>query len=158
MLRDGGWIDAHLALVTGPLWRDCHATPHSPTLTYLSRALILAQVNWTLLLHAVLPVEPHRLAEGTIATTARARVWRSAWSLLELLLPGDEYAALELLLHVALDPVSIKCYCEGRAEDAALAVDLDCVTTCLVQQLGEGRLVEHLVLKWSKFPICPIVA
>lgn len=108
MLRDGGWIDAHLALVTGPLWRDCHATPHSPTLTYLSRALILAQVNWTLLLHAVLPVEPHRLAEGTIAATARARVWRSAWRLLELLLPGDEYAALELLLHVALDPVSVK--------------------------------------------------
>lgn len=143
MLRDGGWIDAHLALVTGPLWRDCHATPHSPTLTYLSRALILAQVNWTLLLHAVLPVEPHRLAEGTIAATARARVWRSAWRLLELLLPGDEYAALELLLHVALDPVSVKCYCEGRAEDAALEVDLDCVTTCLVQQLGEGRLVEH---------------
>ena len=80
MLRDGGWIDAHLALVTGPLWRDCHATPHSPTLTYLSRALILAQVNWTLLLHAVLPVEPHRPMTSPCSTcsptsTRRSLMW-----------------------------------------------------------------------------------
>ena len=145
MLRDGGWIDTHLAFVTGPLWRDCHATPHSPALTYLSRVLILAQVNWTLLLHAVLPLESRRLAEGAgaIAATGRARVWGSAWRLIELLLPGDEYVALELLVHVLLDPVSVKCYCEGRSEAAALNVDLDCVTACLVQQLGEGRLVEH---------------
>ena len=193
MLRDGGWIDQHVDFLTKPLWRDCHTVPHSLTFTYLSRAFILSEVDWTLLLHTILPVEFWRemaflsekessLSEkgaslkekaslnektsslneettsqheskkspqleppthSSLHTTSRARVWRSAWSLITIILPGDEYAALELLLHVLLDPVSVKCYCEHHKEDAPLNVDLDAITECLVQQIGEGRLVEH---------------
>ena len=158
MLRDGGWIDQHVDFLTKPLWRDCHTVPHSLTFTYLSRAFILSEVDWTLLLHTILPVEFWRemaflsekessLSEkeaslkekaslnektsslneettsqheskkspqleppthSSLHTTSRARVWRSAWSLITIILPGDEYAALEVLLHVMLDPVSVK--------------------------------------------------
>ena len=59
------------------------------------------------------------------------------------LLPGDEFPAVELVVQGLLDPPAVKRFCEGRGAQAACAVDLDVVTQLLVQEVGEGALVEH---------------
>lgn len=51
--------------------------------------------------------------------------------------------ALQLILHVLLHPVSLRRYLEGTAADAPLRFDLDLLTDLLLQQLGDGRSVEH---------------
>ena len=135
LLRAPRWAARLLRLAAFPAFRARPAVPapHSAALTYLPRGFALAQAVAVRLLTAVLPdADPHR-----------GEVWRAGWHVARQLLPGDEFPAVELVVQGLLDPPAVKRFCEGRGPRAACAVDLDVVTQLLVQEVGEGALVEH---------------
>ena len=136
MLRDSGWLRYLQEFAIEDLWHNARFCPHSLSYSYLHRNMILAQIQSIILLHTILPLQKSQ-------TSPRAQVWKSAWQTIQLILPGDEYVALQFIVHVLLDPVSLKVYVENRSEEASLRFDLDCVTDLLIQQLGDGRMVEH---------------
>ena len=138
MMRDAGWVDSLLEFVIWDGWNRPITAPHSVSYTYVPREFILAQARGALLLLALLPLESSQASSST-----RAQVWKASWRIVRNILPGDEYVALELVVQALLDPTSIKLYVENRSADAPLFVDLDEVTSTLVQQIGEGSLVEH---------------
>lgn len=141
MLRECGWIDLLLSFSTHDFWESVKQSPHSITYTYLPRLFILSQVNALITLHTLLPTETSTMSD--LKQTNRYQVWKASWRVIQSILPGDEYVALELLIHVLLDPVSIKLYLEHHKEDASVSFDLDCLSELLMQQLGEGKLLEH---------------
>ena len=145
MLKQSGWLEQFQELAVRDVCGQVQSCPHSPSYTYLHRCLILAQVHASLLLHTVLPLPPlsSSPSPSTLTESPHAQVWRSAWTLVQSILPGDEYTALQLILHVLLHPVSLRRYLEGMAADAPLRFDLDLLTDLLIQQLGDGRTVEH---------------
>ncbi|KNB44205.1 RNA polymerase 2-associated protein [Blastocystis sp. subtype 4] len=136
MLRDSGWLMDLQDFAIQDLWHEAHYCPHSISYSYLHRNMILAHVQAIMILHTILPLQKNRSSQ-------RAQIWRAAWQTILSILPGDEYIALQLIIHVLLDPVSLKTYVENRSEEAALNFDLDTVTDLLIQQLGDGRIVEH---------------
>lgn len=136
MLRDTGWLMSLQDFALQDLWQEAHYCPHSISYSYLHRNMILAQVQALMILHTILPLQKDRSSQ-------RAQIWKASWQVILLILPGDEYIALQLIMHILLDPVSLKVYVENRSEEAALNFDLDTVTDLLIQQLGDGRLVEH---------------
>lgn len=161
MLRESGWIDVLMDFVKKDFWKEVQQNPHSITYTYLPRLFILSQVNSILALHALLPLEKENLQSN------HACIWKVSWNIIQSILPGDEYIALELLIHVLLDPACIKVYLEHHNEEGSVNFDLDCLTNLLIQQLGEGKLIEHsqalhcndyssrLSLRLLPYPISP---
>lgn len=133
VMRETDW-EFHLERFIGEeLWSPSQTCPHSASFTYLSRGFALAQAEATLLLHTVFPVESPR----------RAAVWRRSWRVIQSLLPGDEFIALQLLLRVLLDAASLRVVLEGRSPDAPLSFDLDVLSDLLARQLGSPAAIER---------------
>ena len=132
LLQQTDWAFHLERFIAEDLWVAAQTSPHSASYTYLSRGIALAQAEATLLLHTVLgPTSPRGAA-----------VWRRSWRVVQQLLPGDEFIALQLLLRVLLDAGSLRVLLEGRSPDAPLDFDLDTLSDLLARQLGPPAALE----------------